>query len=106
MARLTIDAGSAAGPASEETYARLESGDILYFPTNPIPLDESDRSFLLRQKQSEAFHKNISYRPAHDRLKGVDARDAADFARTHEVMRAFSRKAVGFVASFLPAYAP
>jgi hypothetical protein len=106
MARLTIDAGSAAGPASEETYARLESGDILFFPTNPIPLDESDRSFLLRQKQSEAFHKNISYRPAQDRLKGVDARDAADFARTHDAMRAFSQKAVGFMASFLPAYAP
>src|SRR5215831_15848774 len=77
MARLTIDAGQMSRAASDDLCARLESGDILFFPTSPVALDEADRAFLLRQKQSEAFHKNISYRPGPDRLKGVDARDAA-----------------------------
>ena len=77
MARLTIDAERASGTATEEQYGRLETGDILYFPTNPIELPDEDRAFLLRQKQSTAFHKNISYRPAEDRLKGVDQKDEA-----------------------------
>jgi hypothetical protein len=105
MARLTIDAGQMSRAASDDLCARLESGDILFFPTSPVALDEADRTFLLRQKQSEAFHKNISYRPGPDRLKGVDARDAAARDRTHRVMRDYSRQAVAFMASFLPAYA-
>lgn len=105
MARLTIDAGRAGAPASDEIYTRLESGDILFFPANPIALDEADRSFLLTQKQAETFHKNISYRPAQDRLKGVDASDPQALQRTHEAMRSFSRKAIDFMARFFPAYA-
>ena len=107
MARVTIDTGSAGvRAASGEICSRLESGDILYFPDNPIRLDDADRTFLLGQKQVNAsFHKNISYRPRQDRLKGVDARDEASRARTHEIMRAFSQKAIAFVASFLPDYA-
>jgi hypothetical protein len=106
MARLTIDADLARGAAPDELCTRMESGDILFFPTNPISLDEADRSFLLGQKQVDAsYHKNISYRPARDRLKGVEARDAAAFERTHRVMRRYSRRAVAFMAGFFPRYA-
>jgi hypothetical protein len=85
--------------------SRLESGDILYFPTNPIALDENDRSILLAQKQSSAFHKNISYRPNQDRLKGVETTDASDHREVHRIMRTFSKKAVVFMASYFPGYA-
>src|SRR5690242_5160708 len=106
MARVTIDTESARKPAPAEICARLESGDILYFPHTPIPLDGADRAFLIEQKQVNAsYHKNISYRPSQDRLKGVDARDGAVRARAHRVMRDYSRKAVAFVSGFLPAYA-
>jgi hypothetical protein len=106
MARLTIDADLARGAAPDDVCTRLESGDILFFPANPVPLDEPDRAFLLGQKQVEAsYHKNISYRPSQDRLKGVDAKDAAAFDRTRQVMRAYSQKAVAFMASFFPRYA-
>jgi hypothetical protein len=106
MARMTIDAEAARTAADPEACARLESGDVLFFPSNPIALDEDDRAFLLGQKQANAsYHKNISYRPAQDRLKGVAADDEASRERTHRVLRAFSRKAIGFVASFLPKYA-
>ena len=62
--------------------------------------------FLLGQKQVDAsYHKNISYRPAEDRLKGVDARDAASRDRTHKVLRDYSQKAIAFMARFFPSYA-
>ncbi len=106
MARLTIDAGAAQSAADAEVCARLESGDVLFFPANPIALDENDRVFLLEQKQVNAsYHKNISYRPTQDRLKGVAANDEAARERTHSIMREFSQKAMAFVASFLPKYA-
>jgi len=45
--------------------------------------------------------KNISYRPQEDRLKGVDQNgDAEQRARVHEVMRAFSQRAIGFMERF------
>jgi hypothetical protein len=106
MARLTIEPEGYRERATDEICDRLESGDILYFPTNPIALDEDDRAFLLGQKQVDAsYHKNISYRPAEDRLKGVDATDAAARDRTHRVLRDFSRKAISFMAHFFPSYA-
>jgi hypothetical protein len=106
MARVTIDVDGARGAAPHEVCSRLESGDILYFPTSPIPLDPTDQAFLLGQKQAEAsYHKNISYRPGPDRLRGVDASDVQARARTHRVMREYSRRAVAFMASFFPGYA-
>jgi hypothetical protein len=106
MARITIDEALTGAAAPEDICARLESGDILYFPANPIPLAAADREFLIEQKQVDAsYHKNISYRPAQDRLKGVEARDEASRERTHRVLREFSRTAVSFMARFFPQYA-
>ena len=99
MGRLTIEAG----PASVEQYGRLESGDILYFPVNPIPLPAEDRAFLLGQGRESRFHKHISYRPAEDRLKGINPKEKA--SRTHQIMRDYSRNAIRFMASLLPRYA-
>jgi hypothetical protein len=105
MARWTIDEELARGAAPDDLCSRLESGDILYFPTTPIPLPEDDQAFLLEQKQVDAsYHKNVSYRPSQDRLKGVDARDEAQFDRTHQIMRDYSRQAVAFMARFFPKY--
>ncbi|HEV3164848.1 MAG TPA: Kdo hydroxylase family protein [Isosphaeraceae bacterium] len=106
MARITIDGYRQPMPATEQQYRRLEVGDILYFPATPFPLTAEERSFLLAQKQSSAFHKNISYRPNSDRLKGVDQKDESQRQRMHHVMRAYSQRAVAFMASFLPRYAP
>jgi hypothetical protein len=92
--------------ATEEQYRRLESGDILYFPRTPFELKAEERAFLLSQRQSEAsFHKNISYRPAKDRLKGVDQDEPAEWERMHRTMRDYSTRAIAFMASFLPGYA-
>jgi len=106
MARVTIEGDERNRVATEEQYRRLESGDILYFPTTPFELTADERAFLLSQRQSEAsYHKNISYRLAQDRLKGVDQKDPAQWERMHRTMRAYSTRAIAFMASFLPRYA-
>lgn len=105
MARITLE-GVERGPATMEQYHALEMGDILYFPTTPFLFADEDRDFLLTQRQVDAsYHKNISYRPAEDRLKGVDAQSDSDRGRTHEVMRRYSRSAIAFMTAFLPRYA-
>lgn len=106
MARLTIDGATPGVTASEEQYRRLETGDILYFPATPFELTAEERAFLISQKQVDAsYHKNISYRPSEDRLKGVDQKDAAERDRMHRVMRAYSERAIGFMSQFLSRYA-
>ena len=43
---------------------------------SPPILPDADRAFLVTQKQVDAsYHKNISYRPLEDRLKGIDQDD-------------------------------
>jgi 3-deoxy-D-manno-oct-2-ulosonic acid (Kdo) hydroxylase len=106
MARITLGAERFNSEASREEYRGLESGDILFFPSSSPLVPEADRAFLVTQKQaSAALHKNVSYRPLEDRLKGVDQNDALERARVHEIMRAFSQRAIGFMAKFLSRYA-
>lgn len=105
LGRLTIEARRPDQPASDAEYRALETGDILFFPTTPFEMPEEERRFLLGQKQSATFHKNISYRPAEDRLKGVDQKDEAARERARQIMRDYSRRAIAFMASFFPRYA-
>ena len=78
MARIALGAERFGSEATDPEYRGLESGDILYFPMSPPLLSAEDRSFLVTQKQIDAsYHKNISYRPLEDRLKGVDQNDSA-----------------------------
>lgn len=83
----------------------LEQGKVLFFRTAPFNLPEEDRTFLLAQKQAESrFHKNISYRPASDALKGFDS-SGPDRERLHRIMQMFSQTVTAFVARFLAPYA-
>jgi 3-deoxy-D-manno-oct-2-ulosonic acid (Kdo) hydroxylase len=106
MARITLGVERFGTEASAADYRGLEAGDILYFPTSPPLLPEEDRSLLVTQKQVDAsYHKNVSYRPLEDRLKGVDQDDAAQRARVHQIMRDYSQRAIAFMATFLKRYA-
>lgn len=83
---------------------QLEHGKVLSFRKAPFPFSEDDARFLLSQKQTGSrFHKNISYRPASDVLKGADP--GADRERLHAIVRNFSREVTQFIASFLAPYA-
>jgi hypothetical protein len=84
---------------------QLEHGKVLFFARTPFDFPEEDARFLLSQKQTGSrFHKNISYRPSADVLKGVDA-GSADRERLHAILRRFSREVTGFLARFLAPYA-
>jgi hypothetical protein len=84
---------------------QLERGKVLFFGHVPFEFPERNREFLLSQKQAGSrFHKNISYRPARDLLKGVDE-DSPDRERMVTIMRGFSRSVTAFIAQFLSPYA-
>jgi 3-deoxy-D-manno-oct-2-ulosonic acid (Kdo) hydroxylase len=88
-------------------YCReLEQGAVLFFAGVPFDFPLADREFLLSQKQSGfKGHKNISYRPADDILRGDAAEDQLTHARLHEIMRNYSQQVVRFATHFLAPYA-
>ena len=112
MAWLTIEdyeAGGwktgADGSARSRRYcAELEAGAILYFPGPPFDLPARDVEFLLGLKPADSrLHKNISYRPESDLLRGYA--DDGSRVRVHEIMRHYADEVRKFVDSFLAPYA-
>jgi hypothetical protein len=106
MAVVTI-AGSASAPEARDCCARLEAGDILYFPQTPVPLSAEDTAFLLGQQQTDSsLHKNIAYKPRVDKLSGYDAKTASAEAveKLHAIMRRYSQSVVAFLTGFLAPY--
>jgi hypothetical protein len=84
----------------------LELGDIAFFANSPIDVPSSDREFLLRRKQSSSsYHKNVAYRPAEDRLSGIDSSDPSDSAEVRRVLRDYSARVTQFLSGFLSLYA-
>ena len=83
--------------------ARLEAGEILFFPQTPIGIAAGDLEFLLGQQQTDSsLHKNIAYKPMQDALSGVDTKtaDAAAVMRLQLIMRWYSAAVEGFLATF------
>jgi hypothetical protein len=84
-----------------------EEGKIVLFDSLPFDLPESDREFLLSQKQSGfKGHKNVSYRPQQDSIRGAAEDDPQEAKRLHELMRNYSKQVVQFLSRFLAPYAP
>lgn len=99
-------------PAQAATRTRwccdqLEDGRILFFPTIPFDFPADDRQFLLGQRQSKTrVHKNLSYRPHQDRIKGSATDNDEDRDRLHSIMRRYSGEVVRFLKEVLAPYAP
>jgi hypothetical protein len=94
-----------ASAASKHYCEQLEFGHILLFTETPFPLNAIDRQFLLDVRQSSArYHKNISYRPGEDRIRGID-RYGIDVETLRDIMRTYSRNVSAFVRTFLSPYA-
>ena len=84
----------------------LESGNILYFPQTPFEFPDDDIQFLLTRKQTDAaFHKNIAYRPAADRITGVDKSAGPDGDRLRAILRGYSQRSAHFLGELLSPYA-
>jgi hypothetical protein len=83
----------------------LESGQILFFRGLPFHLPAEDQRFLREQEWSELrMHKNVSYRPSEDVLRGVSGR-AETVSRLHSIFRNYSAQVIEFLAKFLEPYA-
>jgi hypothetical protein len=83
----------------------LERGQILFFPDLPYDLPRGDRDFLVAQEWAELrMHKNVSYRPGEDILRGVTG-DAATVERIHSILRNYSAQVIDFLGRFLLPYA-
>jgi len=99
-----------AGRAQTEERARvycehLERGEILFFRELPFFFSEEDRAFLVQQEWSELrLHKNVSYRPEEDSLRGVTG-DAATIGRVQSIFRNYSAHVLDFLKKFLSPYA-
>jgi hypothetical protein len=83
----------------------LEKGQIVFFPALPFHFPAKDQEFLLEQEWTELrLHKNVSYRPAEDVLRGVSG-DPRTIESVHSIMRNYSAQVVEFLTKFLAPYA-
>ncbi len=104
-----LAAGTEAGAIEEgrrRFYAeRLEEGCILLFERTPFSLpDAAERAALVTVRQtSSGYHKNISYRPEEDRVKGLAKGGDAETVR--RIMRKYSQHEIRLVADLFPWYA-
>ncbi|HLX71978.1 MAG TPA: Kdo hydroxylase family protein [Verrucomicrobiae bacterium] len=100
-----------AGPRADGTLSQwcceqLEDGRILHFESLPFDFPEEDRRFLISQRQGDShLHKNISYRPKGDALRGFAPGEDGSVDRMHEVMRRYSRNTLQFLSRLLAPYA-
>jgi len=106
MTRIAFENYRSGTAATEDQCRWLETGDILYFPRIPFNFPLESQQFLLGQRQTGGqLHKNVSYRPAQDRVTGIDQRDEAARKRVHAILQSFSHEAVAFSAALFPKYA-
>ena len=91
--------------ARARAYCELaERGQILFFRELPFDLPAEDQRFLREQEWTELrLHKNVSYRPSEDILRGVSGK-AETVARLHTIMRNYSAQIIQFVGNFLSPY--
>ncbi len=86
---------------------QLEAGRILVFDSLPYDFPRADLDFLLRQRQSgSVMHKNISYRPKQDALRGSVAKNPEEAGRLRQIMRHFSEEITRLLTRVLAPYAP
>ena len=94
-----------AAARARQCCEQLEDGHILCLDRLPFLLYKDDRDFFLSQRQSGSrLHKNVSYRPAEDVLRGA-AGGTQETGRLHEIMRKYSQEVARFVKRLLTPYA-
>ncbi len=104
MSLVNVDLADYSGDisASEDYCRQLERGDIVCFDQSPIQIPQADLDWLLATRaDNSSIHKNISYRPGNDIIRGFSSDDGEKILR---IMRTFSRNAVEFLEHFLKPY--
>jgi hypothetical protein len=105
MSRLVNVADEQSPDRSRILCGELEAGNILYFPRTPFDFPDEDIQFLLTRKQTDtALHKNIAYRPAVDRITGVEESSGPGVERLRAVVRGYSQRSSKFLDVLLTPY--
>jgi len=95
---------STAAARVREYCARLEEGNIVYFPRSPFTLEDADRAFLMGIRQAgSGYVKNISYRPGDGRVRG--AVGGGDVERLRACLRRYSETIIRVARDVLAPYA-
>ena len=102
----TVGGNSAYADARARELCRaLESGKILFFPQLPYQVPADEREFLLSREWNELrLHKNVSYRPADDAMRGFSG-DHGTQTHLHHILRNYSAHVLEFLRDFLRPYA-
>ncbi len=101
---------SAGNSADKDARSRalcreLEGGKILFFPKLPYEFPSDEREFLLSREWNELrLHKNVSYRPAGDALRGFSG-DHGTETHLHHILRNYSAHVIEFLRDVLRPYA-
>jgi hypothetical protein len=105
LIRVSLDAAESPPDRSLRLCSELESGNILFFPSTPFEFRREDKDFLLGLKQANtALHKNIAYRPAEDRITGLDKASGPELDRLRSIVRSYSQRSADFLGDLLPQY--
>src|SRR5437879_5170490 len=105
-----IGAGTAGNSGDKDARARalcreLEAGKILFFSKLPYEFPSDEREFLLSREWNELrLHKNVSYRPADDVMRGFSG-DHGTETHLHHIVRNYSAHVIEFLRDFLRPYA-
>ncbi len=95
-----------AGQRARQYCEWLEAGAILFFPDVPFAFAPEHRRELLGKRQSGSqFHKNVSYQPRRDVLRGLSSEDSAEARQLRAILRDYSARVTEFVGKFLIPYA-
>jgi 3-deoxy-D-manno-oct-2-ulosonic acid (Kdo) hydroxylase len=82
----------------------LERGEILFFRELPFLLPIEDQKFLREQEWTELrMHKNVSYRPSEDVLRGVSG-NPATVERLRKIFQTYTAQVIAFAGKFLSPY--
>jgi hypothetical protein len=87
-----------------DPYEVLETGNVLILADAPLALSVEDRDLIKGIRQSGSHHKNISYRPAQDKVSGLDKTAAPVRERLHAILRRYSQSSIESAARLLPRY--
>ncbi len=97
-------AGSDVNARAHQYCAELERGQILFFAQLPFNFPKEDVEYLISRAYSGSkLHKNVSYRPAKQMLRGFSG-SREEEARVHGILRNYSAAVTKFVESCLTPY--
>src|SRR5579884_2095932 len=104
MRLVEISAKAAVG--GDELACELEQGNIVYLPASPLLPSVGDASILRDiERLDTSVHKNIAYKPAHDKLTGLRGVSSTVVRDVHRVLRSHSQRAIDFLRTLIPRYA-